>query len=600
MVSLRRRIALTLVFAATGLGACGDNQHGSGGRGGGSLGGSGLGGSAAGGSGGGNGGGGTGGMVSDSLLPARVRRLTNAEYAASVFALLNVDANAAVATFPRDATQKLGFTVNDQQIVSSLLADQLDTIAQQIVTSARQVGEIAFLAPCDDPVASGKTCARTFIQSFAAKAYRRPVTADDVDPLLDLYRAVIAEGGTYADGLDFVVRAILQAPSFVYLTELGDSTAASAPGQTRLTPNETANLLSYLVTANPPDQELLDDIASMASADGREQHLRRLWTTDGGRARLVRVVREWLGIDGIAEVDKDSNVYPTFSTHHDAMTAESISFVDDVLQNGSSTLQELLGADWTFINGVYGATADQIAAYYTDYYGLATIGPTFRRNQLDGAAGGPRIGILNQGAFLSLFATATASHPVRRGVAVMRRVACLDLPDPAELNINVIPPVPDPSMPKTTRALYAVHATDALCETCHATIDNFGFAFELYDGMGAFRAGRQEAVKTPTGTVMLPIDTATSVKGTGTDLDGDYPDSNVLALVMASSPTVRECMARQLFRASTGHSDASGPGPEDDFVAVWRKLPGDKQSSLKETLVAWVRSDGFVARSTGP
>jgi hypothetical protein len=581
-----------LLLAGTGMGGCGGSQHGGGkgGRGGG-LAGSGL-----------AGGGGTGGsMVSNSpLLPARVRRLTNAEYAASVFALLNVDATAAVATFPRDATQKLGFTVNDAQIVSSVLADQLDTIAQQIVTSARQVGEIAFLAPCDDPINGGETCARAFIQSFAAKAYRRPVTADDVDPLLDLYRAVIGEGGAYADGLDFVTRAILQAPSFVYLTELGDSTAATPAGTTRLTPNETASLLSYLVTANPPDQELLDDIASMTTADGREQHLRRLWTTDGGRARLVRVVREWLGIDGIAELDKDSNVFPTFNTHHDAMTAESISFIDQVLQNGNATLQELLGADWTYINAINGATSDQIAAYYIDYYGLPSIGPTYLRMALDEAAGGTRIGILNQGAFLALFATATGSHPVQRGVAVMRRIACLDLPDPAELNINVIPPVPDPSMPKTTRDLYAVHATDPLCETCHGQLDNFGFAFELYDGMGAFRANRQEAVKTPTRAVMLPIDTATTVMGTGTDLDGQYPDSNLLALVLASSPTVRECMARQLFRASTGHSEGSGRAAEDNFVSVWRQLPADKQNSLKETLVAWVRSDGFVARSTGP
>jgi hypothetical protein len=596
MVSLRRRISLTLIFAGTALGGCGGKQHGGlGGVGG--VGG-GLGGSALGGS----GGGGTGGsMASDNpLLPARVRRLTNAEYAASVFALLGVNADAAVATFPRDATQKLGFTVNDAQIVSSVLAGQLDTIAQQIVTSARQVGEIAFLAPCDDPVSGGETCARTFIQSFAAKAYRRPVTTADVDPLLDLYRAVAAEGGTYADGLDFVTRAILQAPSFVYLTELGDSTAESPPGKTRLTPSETASLLSYLITANPPDQELLDDIAAMATADGREHHLRRLWTTDGGRARLVRVVREWLGIDGVAELDKDSNVYPQFNTHHDAITAESISFIDDVLQDGGSTLQELLGADWTFINAIYGATPEQIGAYYTDYYGLASIGPTFRRNQLDGAAGGTRVGILNQGAFLSLFATATGSHPVRRGVAVMRRLACLDLPDPAELDINVVPPVPDPNMPKTTRELYAVHATDPLCKTCHQRIDNFGFAFELYDGIGAFRANRQEPVKTPTGTVMLPIDTATTVMGTGTDLDGDYADSNALARALASSATVRACMARQLFRASTGHSEGSGRGAEDNFVTVWRQLPADKQSSLMETLVAWVRSDGFVARSTGP
>jgi hypothetical protein len=182
----------------------------------------------------------------------------------------------------------------------------------------------------------------------------------------------------------------------------------------------------------------------------------------------------------------------------------------------------------------------------------------------------------------------------------MRRVACLDLVDPAELDINVIPPVPDPNTPKTTRQLYAAHATYAQCKSCHQRIDNFGFAFEQYDGMGAFRANREEAVKTATGTVMLPVDTATTLRGTGTDLDGDYADSNALARALSRSATVRACMARQMFRASAGRGDPSARGAEDNFVAQWRQLPADRQSNLIETLVAFVRSDVFVERSTGP
>ena len=99
---------------------------------------------------------------------------------------------------------------------------------------------------------------------------------------------------------------------------------------------------------------------------------------------------------------------------------------------------------------------------------------------------------------------------------------------------------------------------------------------------------------------MLPIDTATTVAGTGTDLDGDYADSNALARVLSTSATVRACMARQMFRASTGRGDASVRGAEDNFVGQWRQLPADQQSSLIETLVALVRSDAFVERSTGP
>lgn len=181
----------------------------------------------------------------------------------------------------------------------------------------------------------------------------------------------------------------------------------------------------------------------------------------------------------------------------------------------------------------------------------------------------------------------------------MRRVACLDLADPIDLDISVVPPVPDPATPKTTRALYAAHAADPLCKTCHQRIDNFGFAFELYDGIGAYRADGLETVKTAAATARLPVDTATTVTGTGTDLDGDYIDSNALARALSRSATVRVCMARQLFRASTGHGDGASLGAENNFVTTWQQLTADQQSSLIETLIALVRSDVFVQRTTG-
>ena len=586
MFSPRHHITRVLIVAAVGLSGCVGKQHAS-------TSGAGVGGTA--------GGGDAGGVASRStLLPAGVRRLTNAEYAASVLALLGVDAVASVAGFPRDATQTLGFTVNDAQIVSSLLASQLDSTAQAMVTAARQIGQFDFLAPCSDPASDGETCARAFIESFGAKAYRRPLAIADIEPLLALYRAAAdGDGGSYDDGIDFVTRAILQAPAFIYLTELGDSTAGSPPGKTALTPHETASLLSYLVTAGPPDRTLLANVDALATADGREQELRRLLPTLDARTRLVRVVREWLGIDGVAELDKDSNVYPSFAAGHNAMAAESVTFIDEVLNNGAGTLQELLGADCTIIDPRDGATSDEISAYYRGTYGVTVDGTASARTVLSGAAGGARVGILNQGAFLARFATATGSNPVQRGVAVMRRVACLDLADPVDLGISVVPPVPDPATPSTTRALEAAHAVDPLCKTCHQRIDSFGFAFEQYDAIGRFRAGGLETVKTTTGTARLPVDTATVVAGTGTDLDGDYSDSNALARALSRSAAVRACMARQLFRASTGRGDGSAAGAENNFVTEWQRLSADQQSSLIETLVALVRSDVFVERSTG-
>jgi len=89
------------------------------------------------------------------------------------------------------------------------------------------------------------------------------------------------------------------------------------------------------------------------------------------------------------------------------------------------------------------------------------------------------------------------------------------------------------------------------------------------------------------------------VAGTGTDLDGDYIDSNALARALSRSAAVRVCMARQLFRASTGHGDGASLAAENNFVTTWQELTADQQSSLIETLVALVRSDVFVQRTTG-
>lgn len=509
-----------------------------------------------------------------ALMPARVRRLTNAEYDASVQVLLGTRQTLAAATFPPDARQD-GFTLNDAQRVDPVLAKQLGDAARILAAEATQNGTLAAKAPCADPVGGGEACARAFIKSFGAAAYRRALADTEIDALLAVYGAGVTDG-TYADGIELTVRAILQSAGFLYLTELGDP-GASGEAVT-LTPNEMASSLSFLVTAGPPDQPLLDAAAAgaLSTPDGREQQVRRLLQSTGARDRLVRVVREWLGIDGIGASAKDTTVYPRFASVRDSMDAESVAFVTEVLGNGTGTVGELLGADWSIVD-------QPLAALY----GVSSGGAGARTPL---AAVGRR-GILNQGAFLATFAHASESAPVLRGVAVLRRVACIDVPSPTTLNIVVTPPVPDPT--KTTRQRYDVHSTDALCQNCHASIDALGFAFEEFDGMGAFRTtDGTDASGQPN-----PVDSSTVV-ASGTDFDGSYPDSASLAAALAASPTVRTCAARHLFRASAGQSDDAIKPSEESFVQIWRQLPDDSQGNVIETLVAYVRSSLFALRRT--
>jgi hypothetical protein len=516
------------------------------------------------------------------LLPG-IRRLTNAEYDASVQALLGTTQTPST-NFPPDARQAGhyvgGFTLNDAQRVDSILAKQLDDSAQALVSEARGNGKLAALAPCANSSTQGATCATTFIQSFGAKAYRRALGSDEVTALVALYNAG-ATGGTYNDGIDLVTRGLLQSAGFLYVTDLGDGSGGST---ITLTSDELAANLSYVITGGPPDATLLADAAAgnLATADGREAEARRMLALPAGQSRVVRVIREWLGIDAVTQTGKDATVYPNFANARASMDTESVKFINEVVQKSTGTLGELLGANWSIVDSTLASV-----------YGVTSAGATAH------TALPSRLGILNQGAFLSVYAHASETGPVLRGVAVMRRIACMNMKDPSEVNIVVVPPAPD--LTKSTRSRYDVHAGVAACATaCHNAIDSIGFAFELFDGMGQQRpsVGGQLQDK-DNGNPGVATSSATTVTTTAFagDFDGSYADSNALATALAGSPMARECLARQMFFASSGQSDDSVRNAEQSFVDFWNQLPSDKQGKFVEVLVAYIRSPLFAQRS---
>lgn len=531
-----------------------------------------------------SGSGGSGSAIGGSIattpsdaLPARIRRLSNAEYDASVRALLGTTSTPSKDfSFPPDAKQGpanspagAAFTVNDAQRVDPVLADKLDTAALALVAEARASGKLVGLAPCpDENAAGGETCAKSFIQSVATTAFRRAPLDAEITGLLKAYH-VGADGYTYTDGIAQVVRVLLQSPGFLYTTEIG---APGAGPSFVMTSDEIATELSYLLTSGPPDRPLLDVAASgsLTTPEKRESEARRLLATAAGHERFVRVVREWLGIDDVARREKSQNVYPEFAGLSQSMEKESRLFIEEVLFNGNGTLGDLLTADWTIADPPLAA-----------FYGATSAGD----GQHTSLAGLNRHGILNQAAFLSVFATNNGSHPVFRGVAIMRRIACLPIPDPGALGIVVSFPATDPS--KTTRGRFEEHALDAKCAACHATIDNLGFAFENFDGMGRWRTMEKDSGK--------PIDSSVSLS-TNTDLDGTYASSTELIDAMARSTSVKECLARQLFRSSAARSDASVKDAEDGFVELWQQLPADQQARFLEVVVAFVKSPTFIQR----
>ena len=469
--------------------------------------------------------------------------------------------------FPPDLRRD-GFTVNAVQRVDAVVIERLADAADTLATEAQANGTLARLAPCSPP-ADGASCARTYITTFGAKVYRRPLVEEEVKALLGLY-AVGADGASYLDGIAHVTRGLLQSAGFLYVTELG-SGAARADSTVAMTPYEIAASLSYFVTSAPPDAELTAKAASGALGDPaeREAQARRLFSTEPrAKETTVRLVREWLGIDRIDASAKDSLVYPAFEAEKTSIVAESRDFVRAVAFESTGTVGELLGARWTVSSG-------PLALYRSTGNGpRLPSGPTSLTD---------RTGILNQAAFLASYALAHEGHPVFRGVAIAQRVTCMGLDSPASFNIQVIPPAPDPTV--TTRQRYDVHVKDSICAGCHNVIDPFGFAFEHYDGTGAYRDldhGKS-------------VDSAVEVS-LRRDFDGHYADSNQLAAALAKSPSVRECFARYMFRALAGTGDGAATSGEEEFVAAWRATPAAARGGIVETLIRAVTSPSFALR----
>ena len=510
--------------------------------------------------------GGAAGNSTSPLLPARIRRLTNAEFDASVKALLGVDSTFGQSFTPD--TRQDGFSRNDAQRVDPVFITQLDQAAQQLATNAR--ANFAQLAPCADKTAGGEACARTFLTGFAARAYRRPATDAEVSALVTVYHAG-ADGAAYEDGIQATIQAVLESPGFLYVTELGDTPLAA---NVTLDQYEIASSLSYLVTGAPPDDTLLGaaKAGNLTSPDERQSQVERLLATDAARVQVIRLVEEWLGIDQITQTAKDSNIYPDFAGLRDAMKQESDDFSAEVMWKNGGSVGDLLSADWTI-------AGDSLARMYLNLGSNDTVS---RSNNHVSLTSAPRRGILDQGAFLSVYAHATETAPVLRGVAVLRRIACVDIPSPTTLNINVVPPLPDPT--KTTRDRFAAHVSDPVCAQCHTKIDSIGFTFEDLDGMGRER-------HTENG---LPID-STSTVVTGEDIDGNYMNSAGLGQTLGTSADARACFARHLFRYAATRTDDAG-GAEEAFMSTAYGLPMASQGKVKDLLTVFVRSDAFVTR----
>lgn len=482
-----------------------------------------------------------------------LRRLTRKEYDATVGDLLGL-ASKWGDSLPADAVVN-GFDNDASALrVSGLFADKARVAAEEIAAAAN----LDALLPCKT---QDDACAMQFVRTFGKRAFRRPLADAEATRYAALFTVAKAEG--FASGARLVVQAMLQSPSFLYRTELGE---LAIDGTVTLSPWELASELSYFLWGTMPDQTLFDRAESgdLATPEALEAETRRMIADPKSRVMLDRFFGNLLDLDRLATAPKDPGTYPDFGADvRDAMRAETIEFADRVFR-GSGTLTELLTADWSVSNGVL-----------TKFYGYAggATGTSFEKMSLDGDRGG----LLTHGSVLATHAIPNGSSPVHRGKLVRERFLCQTLsPPPPGLNVQ-LPPF-DPT--KTTRERFAAHSKVEPCNGCHRLMDPIGFGFEGFDGVGKMRS--EEAGK--------PIDVSGQIVGSQST-DGSFVGVRDLEKKLAASAEVQSCFALQWWRyARGGDSAACSVQPvAKDFIAGGTKI-GD-------LIVGIVRAEGFRRRS---
>jgi hypothetical protein len=333
-----------------------------------------------------------------------------------------------------------------------------------------------------------KACARRIAENLARRAFRRPVTTDDVDSLMPYFDNGRALG--FDSGVERMVAAILASPEFLFRAI---KTPASAKDTAfPLSDLELASRLSFFLWSQGPDDQLLKIAAAgkLHAPDVLQGEALRM-LKDRRAANLVRnFALKWMDLDNLREVEPDPNLFPSFNDQlRKDLSAEVESFVGSVLLEDRN-VGDLLTADHTFLN-------ERLAKHY----GInSVLGPQFRRVTLDNPQ---RWGLLGKGAVLLKTSYGDRTSPVLRGAWILDKLmGTPPTPPPPDVDTDLSQPKGAP--PRTLRARLESHRSKPGCNQCHGVIDPIGLAMENYDAIGRWRDRDGEANAAIDAKTVLP------------------------------------------------------------------------------------------------
>lgn len=476
-----------------------------------------------------------------------LRRLTSREYRetlATLFAPVALP-SVSLAEVPSEFDTDVSVQGVDNAVVESARVG-----AEEVATAA--VADPRWLG-CD---VEREDCVSAFVDEFAPRLLRRQLSEAESDRIaLALRRNDL--GGPQAS-LQVVLEGLLQSESFLYRPEVGDPSLAAPEGFRALSGPEVATRLSYLLVGGPPDAALLARADTLTDTDPLRETANELLARDE-LAGVEAFHRMWMNLERLDLVDLSASTRGSLK-----MSVERT--LEDAFRSAN--------VDEPFAERVFADSTAYVNGELASLYGVDATGDELAPVSLPDARGG----LLTQPAMLLAMSGGLSNHPVHRGVFVLERILCREVPDPPESE-EIDPALGSESTGLDPEGIYTLRerieaATDREeCASCHDDINPIGFAFEIYDN----ESGVQDVDEG------LPVDASGAFDGL------PFRDAVELSEQFADSSRVASCVATQWFRFSQGRHETSEDGCAIRNAAVNLQESGDP----KEMLLAFITSPAF-------
>jgi hypothetical protein len=331
-----------------------------------------------------------------------------------------------------------------------------------------------------------EACASKIFANLAHRAFRRPVTPQDLEAPLVFYKTA-RQTADFETAIREALPAILASPKFLYRSERTPATVKAGTTH-RVSDLELASRLSFFLTGRAPDGQLLAaaEKGGLVQPKGVEAQVRRLLATPQANSLVTSFAFQWLKLRALDDADPDAILFPNFDESlREAFKREIELFVESVFRDDRSVL-DLLTADYTFVN-------ERLALHY----GIPDVrGTRFRRVALRDPN---RFGLLGKGSVLTVTSYANRTAPVLRGAWILENLMGTPPAAPPP-DVEGFPENKDGEKAKSVREIMEMHRAKPSCASCHGIMDPLGFALENFDAIGEWRSADRWAA--------APIDAA--------------------------------------------------------------------------------------------